>query len=236
MRDIKVVVEEIRGFCDLPMRPGDHFIVSGGKLQLPEDGHMCLWALGAMLPLLQLKQRKVDEDNDWVPTTDRISCPDPNGRVIFHIQPLEPEDQEGPQLPRRLIIDEERCERCGECVQACADARGHLGMESRIWVDEVGKAPVIPVVCRQCGNAPCVQACPQEALSRDPETKSVVVDEELCEGCRECRAHCRFDAIGDGPQGQPVICDLCAGDPACVQACPNEVILYGFGRELRDMG
>ncbi len=238
MRDIKVVVEEIRGFCDLPMRPGDFFTVSGGKLHLPDDGHICLWALGAMLPLLQLKQRDIREENDWVPTTDRISCPDPNGRVIFHIQPQpgvgEGDDDEltSPELPRRLIIDEERCRRCGTCAQACAAPAGRPKRQPRIWVDEPEDAPVVPVACRQCGNAPCIEACPNGALSKDPVTKAVLLDAERCTGCGHCRSQCRFQAIGADDAGRPVICDLCEGAPACVQVCPHGAIIYGFGREL----
>lgn len=89
MQDLKVVVKEIKGICDI-MKVGDHFIVSGGKLSIPGD-HFCYWALNSILPLLPAKQRNIVEPDDWIPRTWEVECPDPNGQVILQIIPIKNE-------------------------------------------------------------------------------------------------------------------------------------------------
>lgn len=88
MQDLKVVVKEIGGVCDT-IEEGAYFIVRGGKISIPE-GHFCYWALNAILPLLPAKQRKLDEPGDWMAGTWEVQCPDPNGRVIMQIIPIDP--------------------------------------------------------------------------------------------------------------------------------------------------
>ena len=89
MQDLKIVVKEIKGFCDT-IEVGDHFIVRGGRISIPE-GHFCYWALNSIIPLLPAKQRKLDEPDDWMPRTWFVECPDPNGQVIMEIVPIDPE-------------------------------------------------------------------------------------------------------------------------------------------------
>ena len=89
MQDLKIVVKEIKGFCDT-IEVGDYFIVRGGRISIPE-GHFCYWALNSILPLLPAKQRRLDEPDDWMPTTWEVQCPDPKGRVIMQMIPIDPE-------------------------------------------------------------------------------------------------------------------------------------------------
>lgn len=89
MQDLKIVVKEIKGFCDT-IEVGDYFIVRGGRISIPE-GHFCFWALNSIIPLLPAKQRKLDEPDDWMSSTWLVECPDPNGQVIMEIVPIDPE-------------------------------------------------------------------------------------------------------------------------------------------------
>jgi carbon-monoxide dehydrogenase iron sulfur subunit len=82
-------VKEIQGYCDT-IEVGDYFIVRGGRISIPE-GHFCYWALNSILPLLPAKQRKLDEPDDWMLTTWEVQCPDPKGRVIMQMIPIDPE-------------------------------------------------------------------------------------------------------------------------------------------------
>jgi uncharacterized repeat protein (TIGR04076 family) len=88
MQDLKIRVKEIKGVCDI-MKVGDYCIVRGSRLSIPESPHFCYWALNSILPMLPAKQRKIDEPNDWLPTTWEIECPDPQGQVILEIVPIE---------------------------------------------------------------------------------------------------------------------------------------------------
>jgi uncharacterized repeat protein (TIGR04076 family) len=85
LRDLRVVVEEVRSKCTSGMRPGDHFILRGGRLYIPAGRHFCLYALHAVLPLLPAKQRPL-EDGDWLKEDSHVICPDPAGNVIMRIE------------------------------------------------------------------------------------------------------------------------------------------------------
>lgn len=85
LRDLRVVVDEVKGRCSSEMRPGDHFTLSDDRLYIPADGHFCLYALQAVLPFLLAKQRAL-EDGDWLKEDTRVVCPDPAGNVILRIE------------------------------------------------------------------------------------------------------------------------------------------------------
>jgi uncharacterized repeat protein (TIGR04076 family) len=85
LRNIRVVVEEVRGKCASGMKPGDHFVLRSGRLYIPVNRHFCLYALHATLPLLPAKQRPL-EDGDWLKRDNHVICPDPAGNVIMRIE------------------------------------------------------------------------------------------------------------------------------------------------------
>jgi len=85
LRDLRVVVEEVKGKCTSGMRPGDHFVLHSGRLYIPAHRHFCLYALHAALPLLPAKQRPL-EDGDWLKEDCRVICPDPAGNVVMRIE------------------------------------------------------------------------------------------------------------------------------------------------------
>jgi uncharacterized repeat protein (TIGR04076 family) len=85
LRNLRVVVEEVRGRCTSGMRPGDYFILRSGRLYIPAQRHFCLYALHAALPLLPAKQRPL-EDGDWLKGDNHVICPDPAGNVIMRIE------------------------------------------------------------------------------------------------------------------------------------------------------
>jgi carbon-monoxide dehydrogenase iron sulfur subunit len=228
MFDIKVVVEEIRGFCDLPMKVGDYFEVKGGRIIIPPEKHMCLWALQSMMPLLPLKQRKFDETNDWVSETSRVCCPDPNGQVIFRIIPKG--NEAGSVSSRqRIKVDSSKCSGCRSCELACSFAHTHQFnlAESRIRVHKDETVGVDePKVCRQCGNARCIEACPTGALYREKPLGPVVLDEDKCIKCHKCIKACPFGAVPVNTDALPRICDLCGDEPECVKRCSTKAIQF----------
>lgn len=238
MYDLKVVVEEVKGFCDMPMKPGDYFEVKGGRIIVPEGKYICLWALQSMMPFLPLKERRSDEENDWVPYTKRICCPDPNGMVIYRIDTVDPgtgkvvedEDDGGVNAKSRMFVDEDKCSGCRACETVCSftHSGNFCGENSRIKVEKDECQGIdLPCVCRQCGNAPCLEACPVGALSRDLITRAVLVDQNKCIGCRTCVKACTFNGIRFSHEtGKAFICDLCGGDPACIKRCPTGAIKF----------
>jgi Fe-S-cluster-containing hydrogenase component 2 len=78
----------------------------------------------------------------------------------------------------------------------------------------------VPHLCSQCQDYPCVESCPVDALSVDPDTDAVITDREKCTGCGDCITACPGDVPYLHPgDGKATICDLCGGEPRCVVVC-----------------
>ena len=72
-----------------------------------------------------------------------------------------------------------------------------------------------------------MKACPTEAIVVDPELGAKVVVESACVGCKACTLACPFGTIEFNPaSGKVDKCDLCGGNPQCVEACPTNAITY----------
>jgi formate dehydrogenase iron-sulfur subunit len=94
-------------------------------------------------------------------------------------------------------------------------------------------------VCKHCAHAGCLEVCPTGAIIRT-EFDTVVIQSNVCNGCRDCIAACPFGVIGINPvSGTAQKCTLCYDrmqvglTPACAQACPTESIKFGPITDLR---
>jgi formate dehydrogenase iron-sulfur subunit len=95
-------------------------------------------------------------------------------------------------------------------------------------------------VCKHCTEAGCLDVCPTGALMRT-EFGTVVVQDDVCNGCGYCVPACPFGVIGrreeDGGAHKCTLCYDRIGDgqtPACAKACPTESIQFGPLDELRE--
>jgi len=141
---------------------------------------------------------------------------------------------------RRILVDEDVCSGCRACMVACvAQHDGRFGAAAaRIRVTKIERLGLDrPHVCRLCRRAPCVAACPNDALYRDETTGAVLLRPDDCIGCAACVDACPFGMAALHPQtGLALICDLCGGDPACVKRCATGAIVYdeaGAGARAR---
>ncbi|WP_030893790.1 MULTISPECIES: 4Fe-4S dicluster domain-containing protein [unclassified Streptomyces] len=95
-------------------------------------------------------------------------------------------------------------------------------------------------VCKHCTHAACLDVCPTGSLFRT-EFGTVVVQEDICNGCGYCVSACPYGVLDLRPgDGRAFKCTLCydrlgAGqEPACAQACPTDSIQFGALEELRE--
>ncbi len=121
-----------------------------------------------------------------------------------------------------ILITPDKCSGCRLCEVVCSlEHEGIIWPEaSRIRIYELLPGVNVPHTCVQCPDYPCVNACNFGALSVDEKTGAVLVDEEKCTECGACVLACpgKVPRIPTG-KGSVVICDLCGGNPKCVEVC-----------------
>jgi formate dehydrogenase iron-sulfur subunit len=95
-------------------------------------------------------------------------------------------------------------------------------------------------VCKHCTEAACLDVCPTGSLFRT-EFGTVVVQEDICNGCGYCVSACPYGVIdqrhGDGRVWKCTLCydRISVGqEPACAKACPTDSIQFGPLDELRE--
>jgi formate dehydrogenase iron-sulfur subunit len=94
-------------------------------------------------------------------------------------------------------------------------------------------------VCKHCTHAACLDVCPTGSLFRT-EFGTVVVQQDVCNGCGYCVPACPYGVIDIRPgDGRAWKCTLCydrlsvGQEPACAKSCPTDSIQFGDLAELR---
>lgn len=150
---------------------------------------------------------------------------------------------------KEVLVRLDRCMGCRNCQLACAvehsASRSLFGAIAekdkpryRIYVER-GDGMNVPLTCRHCEPAPCIEACVAGALGRD-ERGAVVQKPERCVGCWTCIMVCPYGVVGrQAEQRVATKCDRCPGRdvPACVASCPTKALVYAepaeFGATVR---
>jgi Fe-S-cluster-containing dehydrogenase component len=162
-----------------------------------------------------------------------------------------------------VLNDTTVCIGCRSCEEACAEANGLPvpDIDSEGWDDvfEEYRNPSVTqfsVVnrfgddeeifvkkqCMHCNQPACAAACLTKAMLKTEEGP-VIWREDKCMGCRFCMLSCPFNIPTfeyDSPIPRIMKCHLCferlkeGEEPACVENCPEEAIIFGTRRELLD--
>lgn len=154
-----------------------------------------------------------------------------------------------------FYFDADRCTGCKTCELACKDYKD-LGTDvnfRRIYEYAGGEwlpqpngcwnhnvfAYYVSISCNHCENPACVSVCPTGAMHKNADG-FVIVDEQLCIGCRYCHMACPYDAPQyDAQKGHMTKCDGCYSrvqegkKPICVDACPLRALDFAPIDELR---
>jgi len=140
---------------------------------------------------------------------------------------------------KEIFVKTDKCTGCLTCKIACAVEHSqsknlfaaiHESPRpvSRVYVEWLPDNTKVPVLCRHCEEAPCVNACISGAITRS-ELNTVLTDTDKCIGCWTCVMVCPYGVIGrDKHLARAYRCDRCPdlSIPACVTACPTNALVY----------
>jgi Fe-S-cluster-containing dehydrogenase component len=133
--------------------------------------------------------------------------------------------------PYELFIDEKACWGCRTCEVACMQEFDLKEAIAFITVSEEtegrdgggGRFSYGVSLCRHCDPPPCGEACPEAAISQRDDG-IVVLNSDLCTGCRACMGSCPYGAlVFDDADCVARKCNLCHHRvdygllPACAQ-------------------
>jgi len=128
-----------------------------------------------------------------------------------------------------------KCTGCSLCEYVCALEKKESfwsPLRSRIRIVRLTPAFNIAMTCRFCEDSPCVKACPRDALTQSEENGVIAVNEARCDGCGWCVQACPYGGIAVHPDKPSVlVCDLCNGEPKCIEFCPEEALELVSGDE-----
>ncbi|HVC29700.1 MAG TPA: 4Fe-4S dicluster domain-containing protein [Steroidobacteraceae bacterium] len=161
-----------------------------------------------------------------------------------------------------LVIDLDTCVGCHACAVSCKEwnGGGEAGMlpdydkygthPDGVWFNRVhsyetesqgcSRTVNLPRSCLHCEDALCVTVCPTGASYKRAEDGIVLVDPDICIGCKLCSWACPYGARElDEDAGVMRKCTLCVDriydqslpeverEPACVASCPTRARHFG---------
>ena len=160
-----------------------------------------------------------------------------------------------------FIIDLGVCNGCYTCQFMCKDE--HAGNDwtpiakpqpeiGQFWLklteDIRGTVPKVkvayrPHICMHCDDAPCMKKCKVEGAKYKRDDGLLIINPELCTGCRNCVSACPYDAIYFNEDLN--IAQKCTGcahlldngwcEPRCADACPNLAIKLMDEKDAKDL-
>lgn len=144
-----------------------------------------------------------------------------------------------------FYFDESRCLSCLACQVVCKQLHDvPVGPQwRRVYESTTGTFPNVrrrslSLSCVHCENPPCIPACPAGALFKRSQDGIVLIDQDKCDGCRNCVDACPYRAIEVAPNGTIQKCNACVERiavglaPGCVQTCPGRALHFGSMEEM----
>jgi carbon-monoxide dehydrogenase iron sulfur subunit len=134
-----------------------------------------------------------------------------------------------------IMVDQEKCTGCHQCELWCGNEIASVSKELPLAINEdpqpVPRVHVegkrFALQCRHCPDAPCITACPNGTMRRDPESGLVFVYEPTCIACWMCVMVCPFGIINPSSSLKVAVkCDRCRNMefPICVEVCPTNAL------------
>lgn len=124
-------------------------------------------------------------------------------------------------MGKHLYADPMVCTGCRICQLVCSfDKAGTLNPDrARVRVERYDDGRDVVIACHNCDDAPCIEVCPTEAITRDD---AIRINAEECIGCGACVNACPYGAIWLDPVLEVAI--ACKLRSRCVPFCPPEAL------------
>jgi TPP-dependent indolepyruvate ferredoxin oxidoreductase alpha subunit len=213
-----IVVEELRPYIEKSIKCLHPDILGKSSTKLNEIGEFTPDVIKDAFVDLGLSQ-KTELPNDLdLPCRPPVLCPGCPHRAFYYALNT---------VNQFVDCNPKKCNGCVVCEYACSmEKEGTFNpVKSRIKAVRLDTLRNMALVCRGCEDAPCVSACPKDALRQSTEDKTISVDDEKCNGCGWCIEACEYGAIILHPDTQKaIVCDKCGGEPVCVQWCPESAL------------
>ncbi|WP_323086296.1 DMSO/selenate family reductase complex B subunit [Providencia alcalifaciens] len=154
-----------------------------------------------------------------------------------------------------FYVDSSRCSGCKTCQVSCKDKNElDVGPKFRRVYEYGGGSWIksgngwmnntysyyLSISCNHCDEPTCVQGCPTGAMHKREQDGLVVVNQDVCVGCRYCELRCPYGAPQYDEHKQLMTkCDGCFDRveqglmPTCVESCPQRALDFGPIDELR---
>lgn len=147
-----------------------------------------------------------------------------------------------------FYYNQTNCVGCRACQVACKDANDldEGVLFRRVGTFEVGtnyndvEGFFYSGSCNHCANPACVANCPTGAMHKSEEDGTVLHDDDVCIGCKQCMEACPY-SVPQFLEDKNITgkCTTCTairnqyGNPPCVDSCPIHVLEFGDLEELK---
>ena len=213
-----IVIEELRPYLEENIQRLGLRCLGKNELGLEEIGELTPDNVREALAGLRLTERAKTPERFDLPPRPPALCPGCPHRAFYYALNA---------VNQHIECNSDKCVGCDICEYACSfEKEGVFNpLKSRIRSVRVNLTQNSAITCKACINAPCVAACPEDALTQSKETGTITVEQTKCKGCDWCIEACQFGVLTLHPNTHKAqICDTCGGEPKCVPACPESAL------------
>ena len=213
-----IVIEELRSYVEERIKCLHSDVLGKSNTELDEVGEFTPDIVRGAFASLGLCEKAELRNELDLPLRPPVLCPGCPHRAFYYALNT---------VNQFIYCDPTKCNGCVVCEYACSMVKEESfnPVKSRIRAVRLNILLNIAMTCRTCEDAPCVGACLNGALTQSTENKTLSVDEKRCRGCGWCIDACEYGAITLHPiTKKPIVCDMCHGEPVCVQWCPESAL------------